>query len=220
MLSMEETFSDEFKKTFLLLFTKELIIHSAKADVLRLQRIIETEERRKTIVPPQRIIAPRGMMMQPPMIAPQKEKVDLRAIPLKAKPGVKRLTKQLPRQHLFIPEQKLPSHLEYLKPIPVPGIEIDLGKLNPLIKDQAVRIIEGNPDEPVIVTGTMGTKPTNIILNKEDIDRIISKFSQLSKIPTEEGIYRVAVGNLILLILKPLRHKPSRVPYLLSLQNE
>ena len=92
----------------------------------------------------------------------------------------------------------MPSHLEYLKPIPKPGIDIDLFKLNPLIKDPAVRLIEVNPDEKVMVIGTMGTKPTDIILNKEDIDRVINKFSGVSRIPTNEGIYRVIAGNLIL----------------------
>ena len=71
-------------------------------------------------------------------------------------------------------------------------------KLNPLIKDPAVRTIEVNPDEKVIVTGTMGTKPTSIILSKEDIDKIIKKFSETAKIPVYEGIFRVVVGKLIL----------------------
>jgi hypothetical protein len=195
MLRMEQTFSEEFKKTFLLLFTRELIIHSAKGDVLKLQKIIETAERRRMVplVPGQRPLLRREG------IEPRKAGISVRTIPLKKKPLVKQLASQFPpRSSLFIPEQKLPAHLEYLKPIPVPGVEIDLGKINPLIKDPAVRIIEGNPDERVIVTGTMGTKMTDIILNKEDIDRIINKFSQLSKIPTDEGVYRVAVGNLIL----------------------
>jgi type IV secretory pathway ATPase VirB11/archaellum biosynthesis ATPase len=77
-------------------------------------------------------------------------------------------------------------------------IEIDLGKLNPLLKDKGVRIIDGSPDEKVRIMGSMGTRITDIFLTKEDIDRIIGKFSEMSKIPTNEGIYRVVVGNLIL----------------------
>ncbi len=195
MFRMEQTFSDEFKKTFLLLFTRELIIHSAKGDVLRLQKIIETTERKRNLAP----LPIQRPVLRREMVEPKGVSTGVRAIPLKKKPVVKQLGSQFPpRSSLFIPEQKLPAHLEYLKPIPVPGVEIDLGKINPLVKDPAVRIIEGNPDERVVVTGTMGTKLTDIILNKEDIDRIINKFSQLSKIPTDEGVYRVAVGNLIL----------------------
>ena len=92
----------------------------------------------------------------------------------------------------------MPSHLEYLRPVPGPNVEIDLSKINPLIKDPAVRIIEGNPNERVIVNGSMGTRPTSILLNKEDIDQIINKFSETAKIPVNEGIYKVVVGNLIL----------------------
>jgi len=91
----------------------------------------------------------------------------------------------------------LPPHLGYLKPIPT-NVEIDLGKLNPLIKDSAVRILEVNPEEKVRVTGTMGTRVTGIILTKEEIDGIIEKFAIASKIPVEEGIYRVVVGKLIM----------------------
>jgi len=102
-------------------------------------------------------------------------------------------------QILFIPEPTLPKHLEYLKPTATTqteNVEIDLGKLNPLLKDSAVKIIEGSPDERVRVMGTMGTRVTDIFLSKEDIESIINKFSEVSKIPTVEGIYRVVVGNL------------------------
>lgn len=191
---MEKTFSQNFKRIFLLTLTKELIRYSSKKDIIKLQNIIKTEEEEKRKFP-----------FKPPIFTKEiKEKIKIPAPEIKEpipteirKPLVKQFTRPI-RTPLFVPEPKLPPHLEYLKPIPTPGVEIDLFKLNPLIKDPAVRIIEANPDEPVTVTGTMGTKPTNIILNKEDIDRIINKFSEVSKIPTTEGIYRVAVGNLIL----------------------
>ena len=35
------------------------------------------------------------------------------------------------------------------------------------------------------------------ILSKEEINEIIIKFSQASKIPTHEGVFRVAVGKFI-----------------------
>ena len=44
----------------------------------------------------------------------------------------------------------------------------------------------------------MGTKRTNIILSKEDISDVIKKFSETTKIPLQEGIFRVAIGKLIL----------------------
>ncbi len=180
---MGETFSDEFKKSFLILFTRELLKHSIRRDIIKLQRIIGAEERKRITRPPLRI--------SPPFARPQ----PIRPRPV---PMPRPVTRPFVRHPLFIPEPRLPPHLEYLKPLPTPGVEIDLWKLNPLIKDPGVRILECNPDERVIVTGSMGTKPTDIILTKEDINQIISRFSEFSRIPAEEGVYRVVGGNLIL----------------------
>lgn len=99
---------------------------------------------------------------------------------------------------LRIPEPRLPMRLQYLKPTPTKE-EIDIGKLNPLVKDPAVKIIECHGhDEPIIVRGQMGTKPTSIVLKKDEIEEIIQKFSETAKIPIQEGVSRIAVGNLVL----------------------
>jgi len=200
---MEETFSQNFKRIFLLTFTRELIINSAKRDITKLQDIIKSKEQKikekpiflqtggftrelkETNIPVEQIFE------KSIDITPAKKPI---ATAIKPRLPVRPFKKPL----LFIPEQKLPSHLEYLKPVPTAGTEIDLFKLNPLIKDNAVRIIESYQDERVVVNGTMGTKPTSIILSKEDIEEVINKFSELSKIPINEGVYRVVVGNLIL----------------------
>jgi hypothetical protein len=195
---MKETFSDDFKKIFLLAFTKELIRHSKNKDISNLQRIIELEESKR-----KEKISSSFHVEQVPLPTKLKESIPIPERKISARSPfpfqqLKQFTKQISRRSLVIPEPKLPSHLEYLRPVPAPSVEIDLFKINPLIKDPAVRIIEGNPDDKVIVTGSMGTKPTSIVLNKEDIDRIINKFSEASKIPVTEGIYRVVIGNLVL----------------------
>ena len=204
---MEETFSQNFKRVFLLAFTKELIRHSAKRDIIKLQNIIESRERKrkeKFSAEPIKTLIREIKEIETPVQKTWEKSIEIPIIrkpifvEIKPRPIVRQFTRPIVRRPLFIPEPKLPPHLEYLKPIPTAGVEIDLFKLNPLIKDAAVRIIETNPDERVTVSGTMGTKPTDIILNKEDIDRVINKFSEVSKIPANEGIYRVVVGNLIL----------------------
>jgi hypothetical protein len=102
------------------------------------------------------------------------------------------------RKIFRIPEPRLPGRLQYLRPTPTQA-DIDLEKLNPLIKDPAVKTIECNgPGEKVIVKGTMGIKPTGIILNKDEITQIIERFSEKTKIPVGEGIYKVVFGKLIL----------------------
>ena len=175
---MNETYSEDFKKIFLLAFTKELIKHSQNKDIANLQKIVELEEsKRKEKIPSTFQVeytpAPKKLALVPEKKIPQK-------IPVTR---IKPLTRHIVRPALIIPEPKLPSHLEYLRPVPTSGVEIDLLKINPLIKDPSVRVIEGNPDEQVVVSGGIGTKPTSIVLSKEDIDAIIDKFSKASKIP-------------------------------------
>jgi hypothetical protein len=100
---------------------------------------------------------------------------------------------------LWIPEPRLPPHIQYLKPTPV-NKYIELGKLGPMINDPMVKIIECyGPDQNIGVKGGMGERKTGIILNKDEIDKVIDKFSKETKIPVQEGIFKVVSGRLILL---------------------
>ncbi len=184
-----EKFSQNFKKLFLLYFTKELIMHSASGEVLQLQNLEKEQikEGKKEFI---RSIKTRIPQKKEEL---KREDLDFYKIFKKMRPKP-----NLQARTLRIPEPKLPPHLQYLKPVPR-NVEIDLGKLNLLIKDPAVKVIECNgPDEHILVRGTMGIKPTSIVLSKEEIDTVIKKFSEISKIPSHEGIYRVVVGRLIL----------------------
>lgn len=99
---------------------------------------------------------------------------------------------------LKIPEPKLPERFHYISPSPTKK-EIDLGKLNVLVQDPNVKTIEcDGPDERIFVTGIMGKKPTSIMLSAEEIDEVIQKFSEESRIPLQKGVFKVAVGGLIL----------------------
>jgi len=215
-----DSISLEFKKKFLLVFTNELINHSAKGELLNLEKIIESKEKGKKQVRFRRMpekmnipsIIPSVYTRPMEAVIPAEEKI----INPFSKPAVKVVQEQAePQQRpmqisqpypprpaakslLYIPEPKLPSHLDYLKPVAGSNAETDLLKLNPLIGDFGVKIIEVNPNERVRVTGTMGTRQTDIVLNREEIDEIIGIFSKASKIPTAQGVYRVVVGNLIL----------------------
>jgi len=183
---MEETFSTDFKKFFLLLFTRELIRHSAKGEIIELEQVIKLQAQEKK----EKFMSSIMHEMNQP-----KEITDLKK---SSYTGFYKPTRQMPvsGMHLYIPEPQLPPHLQYLRPTPT-EMEIDLWKINPLVKDPAVRVIECNgPDEHIVVSGAMGTKPTDIILSKEDISRIINRFSEVSKIPVSEGVYRIVVGRL------------------------
>lgn len=182
-------FSNNFKKLFLLYFTKELILHSAKGELLQLQTLVKEQvkgEKEQILRSIKRNIPGKKEKLR-------EEDLDFYKIFKKIKP------RYLPQKRMLtIPEPRLPSHLQYLKPVPR-NMEIDLEKLNPLIKDPAVKIIEcDGPDEHIFVRGRMGTKPTNIVLSKEEIIKVIKKISEASKMPIHEGVYRVVVGRLIL----------------------
>jgi hypothetical protein len=167
--------SPSFKKLFLLHFTRELIKNSSSSPIYELETVVKNEEKDikekiKTTIHKKEL----------PEI-----KIPIIRIPKKRK---------LPRV-LRIPRIKLPARLRYLKPTPT-KTEIELGKLNPLIKDPQVKRIEVNgPDEQVVVSGSMGTKATSITLTGDEIDQIINTISETAKIPTHEGIFNAVVGR-------------------------
>jgi hypothetical protein len=179
-----------FKEIFLMAFTKELIRHSAKGEIIELQKIIEEEakkQKKETEKIKEKILPeiPQKISLKEPLPEPE-----IKSRPRIIKPRV-----------LRIPEPRLPLRFQYLRPYATKR-EIDLGKLNPLIKDPYVEVIEGNsPYENIVVAGGMGRKSTNIILSQEEMDDIVKKFSQESRIPVHIGIYKVVVGRLMLLAI-------------------
>jgi len=183
----------EFKTFFLLKFTKELIKNSTPEEILGLKTFLEEkakEEREKV----KQIIKRKEKIEKEPKIfgTSLKEKPIFQL--QKRKPVMKRIIPNV----LRIPESRLPPRLQYIRPV-ASDVEIDLEKLNPLLKDPAVKFIEANGSEKnIIVGGVMGRKRTNIILNKEEINRVIKKFSEIAKIPIQEGIIKIAVGRFIL----------------------
>jgi hypothetical protein len=131
---------------------------------------------------PKSMFKPKGKL-----ISPQRKKMQpQKPIPFRMPPSPQ------------IPEYPLPPTVSYLKPYPT-GMEIDLGRVNPLVLDQAVQTIECNgAGENIVVKGRMGTKPTQIVLSNEDINYVLQSFATSSKIPLHEGVYKIAVGKLII----------------------
>ena len=213
--------SKQQKKYILLGITKELIRNSG-GYFYTLEKIIKDKEKEiKGIVNKKhetlaemvhkKEIAEGGKILQQELEAGEKEEIFKSAGEIKAEryePSLKPLQirqekfrPSLGTAKLFVPEEKLPAHLEYLKPIPS-GRDIDVGKLNPLIRDPMVSVIEcSGPDQNISVSGTMGTKNTDIILSRAEISNIIDRFSKASKIPVHEGVFKVVVGRLIFLAI-------------------
>lgn len=174
---MLENSSVELKTLVLLEFTKRLIISKnpleflVKAEALK-TKIGEFTEKVKNKIPETEIQRPRQIVMKTPIRT---------------------------ASVIRIPETRLPQQFAYLRPYATTEVELDLGKLNPLLADPAVKVIESNgSDQAIIVKGGMGTKPTNITLSKQEIDQIIQTFSEKSKIPAGEGAVKIALGKYIL----------------------
>lgn len=143
-------------------------------------------------------------MNNPPMFAGKNSMVQgpyPRQIPTQNHQVFQRQNARLvPRLYQEIHRNDLPQNLQYLQPTRVVGIKyLDIGKLNPYINDPNVQSIESEgPNEKVYVNGSMGRKPTNVSLTKEEIDSIIDSFSKSAKIPKIEGLFKVVTNNLML----------------------
>jgi len=207
--------SERFKELFLLAFTRELILHASGKEIIELESEVEkAEEQRKEII---KETVKSELTPKSKEVREVKEALRPRAPLSMYKPLPRPIT--APPKRLTIPASKLPPRLAYIQPVARPGIQINLGKLNPLVQDPNVQIIECHgPDKPIIVR-IPSEKKTNINLTKEEIDNIINTFSEQAKIPVSEGVFRVAIGQLLLssiisdvvgskFIIKKLRYSP------------
>jgi len=183
---MLENASLELKTLILLDFTRKLVIATSPMVFLR-----EKEKQNK--------------IKEVEKIKERKfEKVQIKAInQIQSASPIQNFRAPVARQRLpprlKIPEARLPPQFGYLKPVATTEVILDLGKLNPLIADPAIVVIESNgPDQQIIVRGSMGTMPVEIILTKEEIDKIIQTFSEKSKIPTVEGVTKIVLGRFVL----------------------
>ena len=192
----------ESKKRFILLqFTKELIKHTEKWEIYRLENILEkeSEKRDEEITEDKKFTNIVEKIRKPEEEFIKSLKFGHPILPKRSerKISFSELGRGRDSGVLRIPEIKLPPKFQYLRPTPT-KLEIDLGKLNPLVKDPLVKNIEcDGASQNIIVEGTMGRKKTRITLDRKEIDETIDKFSEQAKIPTYEGVYKVVVGKMI-----------------------
>ncbi len=76
--------------------------------------------------------------------------------------------------------------------------EFNLGKVNFLIQDPRVTVIECPGPGKFILARTSGqTSMTKISLIQDEIQQILQKFSEQTRIPIISGLFKAAVGNLV-----------------------
>jgi len=210
--------NQSFREYFLLEFTKEILRSTKSYKSIAVKKITkkiarETHEKRVFLpttlkrtyeipnIPEGPRIPLRKIVHE---IVKDKTKRDSKRLSkIKKKPLEKlfrpeEIQREMPLPALRIPELTLPETVSYLRPV-IGQRQISLGKLDPLVRDPLVRTMECiAPNQKIIVTGAMGRRTTPIMLNKEEIDDVINRFSMISKIPAQEGIFKVVVGNLII----------------------
>ena len=175
---MLKTTSQEFRELFLTQFTRELINNFMPE--VELKTIVKEEEKEKKHEIKLEEISPR-------------RPISPRVVPIRQQRRFKPLISPL-----RIRESRLPPRLQYLRPVPK-ETPMDLGKLSDLIKDPKVKSIECNGPQKNIIVNVPNRQTTSITLTKEEIEAITKEFSEISKIPIHQGVYKVAAGKLILL---------------------
>jgi len=81
--------------------------------------------------------------------------------------------------------------------------EFDLGRINPIVYNPFALAVEcPGPGKFIIVKTAVKTSVTKMMLSKEEIDEVIAKFSEEAKIPLIGGVFKAAVGNLIITALQ------------------
>lgn len=198
---LEKT-SQNFRTRFLLKFTKEVIKHTKIEEFFKLERIIDRRDKISNIRVNERPdeMMPSIMYSQPKQFfkPATRPALQIPQIPSSAQPRQVTQQRPIPRGPLRIPENPLPQTVRNISPSPTP-LQLDLGKLNPLLQNPRTMSVECNgPEERVVAKSQMGSQSTNIILNKDEIDAVIRAFSEATKIPIHEGVFKIAAGNLII----------------------
>jgi len=89
---------------------------------------------------------------------------------------------------------------------------LDLKKLNPLLQDQTITMIqcEGS-DSPIKINKQGQIQETQIILTYEEIREIIQKFSLRAQAPLTQPIFKAETGNLAITATLSHESEPSFV---------
>jgi hypothetical protein len=170
--------SQQFKILFLLRLTKEMIRNCETEDLDRLGSVIKNKVRDKK----------------------QKTKSYFKEKYPEHIPSMMYRHPQETRRYIEPPPPKFQEYAiqertQYTPP--QRNIQLNLGRLNQLIQDPNVVSIEcPGPEENITIKGPQGTRTINLALTKDEINQILQVFSQVSRIPLEDGVTRIIIGRL------------------------
>ncbi|MDO8623283.1 MAG: hypothetical protein Q7R52_03475 [archaeon] len=190
---MLENTSESFRAFFLIEFTNQLVENSQTPETIflrkvlrdRIKRNLEKKENEEKLY---ELVAKKDFYLPSKRINEEtREYIPKKRFRL-LRPGF-----------LKMPESRLPSTVGDLRPFPLQK-EIDLGKLNPLVKDRSVKTIICDEAGKNITIKRVNNEArvTSIFLSNEEIEDIIKRFADATKMPAEEGVFRAVYGNLII----------------------
>jgi len=140
-----------------------------------------------------RPMPPRPAMQRP--IPQQTNRPMPRTLERRGEP-IKPLALEAPKQNSPSQNPNIASITPTIQPMPQ---GFTLGKLDALLKDPAVMSIECPGPGKLVLVKTLGrVSPTQISLNENEIKDILETSSQLSRIPLLEGVFKAALGNLVI----------------------
>lgn len=138
------------------------------------------------------IIKPMTQEINPRFQQPQAQTSHFQQI----RPQNTRLTSQ------GMPVMSMPKNLAIANILPMPSQlppDFSLNKLEQLVRDNRVTVIEcPGPGKPVLVKSLGRIIPSQVTLSEQEIKSIIETFSKFAKIPAIGGIFKAAVGNLVI----------------------
>lgn len=198
-----------FEKSFLLAFTKGLIENYGPGEFFKLKEFVLKAQNREVEIKSQRVENIRKRIRSNEMemsilgrnissfkkIQPKRNEIK------REEPSKKKVPFDFFNidRNMKFKQLNLPPQFDYLKPI-AQNQRIDLGKINSLMNNPQVQEVEsGGAGVSLIVRGSMGAKKVNFSLTKEEIKKIVDSFSEITRIPIQEGSNRIVFGNLLLI---------------------
>lgn len=132
-----------------------------------------------------------------------------RELPLLPKPP--KVTKEWPMPPSM--EAPVPPKAPIVPPVPVPPAPfekpsppltaLDLGKLNQLIADESVSVIQcDGANLPIKVTKERKVEKTRITLSEDEIKEVVQRFADRAEQPLSEPIFKTRVNNLNISAIK------------------
>lgn len=193
----------EDRLLFLRFFTIELIKNTKPRPIPKiLTEELEEEKEHPRLPKPNPVLEARPILIKTeqkiiiplsePLIRPLTKPI------MSIKPKIQRpMTRIIPQSIMQQPSSSIPIvEPDLTKPLPS---GFDLGKVNMILKDPGVSMIECPGPGKLFLVRSMGKiKNTKITLNEQEIRQVIEKFSEQARIPLATGIFKAAVGNLII----------------------